>query len=480
MYPDAASRAGYRAIVERSTVSYLFNGPGRSLDTLGGMVVFEVGSYLLTTVALLGGLLVVRRTRAEEESGHAELVLSLPVDRRAPLVAALALGAGATSAAGLAATLAMLLAGLPAAGSLGYGLGIVAAGWAFVGVAALLAQVCEHARTAAAALGALVAVSFALRGVADAGQAGPWLSWLSPLGWSQAVLPFGEDRLWTPLLGLGAGTLLAVVSCAVVGRRDLGAGLWRALPGRSRAAWWLRGPAGVAVRTHGGAVLAWSIVVGLLALVFGLVGREMSEAYGAMAPEVVGVDPVAEFVGLVATVLAVLAAAAGVQLVGLSSAEETSGRLGAVLAGPVGRVRWWAVQVTVALSGTAAVIAAGATGFAVGLDVVDAVDDVGSAARTVLMQGPAAAAVVGIAVLAACLSPRARRLGWVLVAYGLVVGVLADALDLPQLLVDASPFSHSPTSLAADGDVVPVVVLAAVGVLALAAGLRAFRRRDLV
>src|SRR4051812_28580533 len=58
-------------------------------DSVGGLVAWRVGGIALALAGLMAILLVVRHTRAEEETGRAELIGAGVVGRNAPLAAAL-------------------------------------------------------------------------------------------------------------------------------------------------------------------------------------------------------------------------------------------------------------------------------------------------------------------------------------------------------------------------------------------------------
>lgn len=70
-------------------VGRLLTGPGYGFETptVAGFIANGYGLYLMLLVALMSILLVVRHTRAEEQSGRAELVLAGAVHRRARLAA---------------------------------------------------------------------------------------------------------------------------------------------------------------------------------------------------------------------------------------------------------------------------------------------------------------------------------------------------------------------------------------------------------
>ena len=80
------------------------------------------------------------------------------------------------------------------------------------------------------------------------------------------------------------------------------------------------------------------------------------------------------------------------------------------------------------------------------------------------------------------LLPRwAAAVSWTVVIVFILLGPLfgAATLQLPAWAQDLSPFTHIPKVPAADVTAVPVVALIALGLALAAAGLAAFRRRNL-
>ncbi|MDQ3454841.1 MAG: ABC transporter permease, partial [Actinomycetota bacterium] len=133
---------------------------------------------------------------------------------------------------------AMVAVGLPMAGSLALAASFVVFAATTASVAALAAQVTEHARGASGLAVTVLAAFFVMRAAGDVGNAA--LSWFSPMGWAIAVRPFGGERWAILLLPLGVAFAVAVAALLLVDRRDVGAGLRPARPGRG-------GP-----RPHGG------------------------------------------------------------------------------------------------------------------------------------------------------------------------------------------------------------------------------------
>jgi ABC-2 type transport system permease protein len=152
----------YPASPRPSATARLFVGPGYGSEhyTYGAMTANELLPSAAIAVALMSVFLVVRHTRAEEESGRAELVRATAVGRHAALASTLVVAGGAQ-----VLLFAILAAGLPASleclsvsGSLAFSAALLAVGLVFAGGAALVVQLTVSARSAlgisAIALGA--------------------------------------------------------------------------------------------------------------------------------------------------------------------------------------------------------------------------------------------------------------------------------------------------------------------------------------
>jgi ABC-2 type transport system permease protein len=97
-----------------------------------------------------------------------------------------------------------------------------------------------------------------------------------------------------------------------------------------------------------------------------------------------------------------------------------------------------------------------------------------------LAQAPAALLLGALVLAAVALTPRwAPAVGWSLLAAGLVMGQLGALLDLPQPVLNLSPFTHVPAVPAEAVDWRPLAALLAVALAVGAGAVAAFRRRDL-
>lgn len=457
------------------------NGRVEGINTLGGVIQDEFGFLASFLMPLLGVSLVAAATRREEESGRLEQLLAGRVDRRVPVLAALAVVAGTVVAAMAGFVVALVAAGVPAAGSVLYALSLGTLTLVFAALAALLAQVALHARAVYAGALAVLTLSYVLRGVGDV--RGWWVVWLSPLGWAERTAPFGDRRWWVLLVPIVVALVLAGAAVLVAARRDLGSAVWRGGAGPERASALLRSPVGLALTLQRGSLVGWLVGSVVLAAVMGSLAQEVVDAIaGNPALEAyvtLGGDPADAFLALIVLYLAILGVGYVVQALGVLRSEETEGRLEPQLAGTVSRSHWLGAQLTVVVVGLVVIL--GASSAVLGLTAASAAGGAGSVWSVVgagLAYVPAVLAVAGLAAALFGVLPRGYVAAWG--AFGLVafIAFLGAGLQLPQWLLDVSPTTHvgAPPQGAVAGPALVVLVLVAVALTA--AGVLGFRRRD--
>lgn len=487
LFPTPESRAA-RAELMRSPAAVALGGPGYGLDdyTIGAMVANELGAWVALALAVLSVLLVVRHLRGAEESGRLEVVRSAPVGRDAPVLAAVVVVTLADLGIGLALAAALVAVGLPAAGAVAFGLGCALVGLVFGAMAAVAAQLVAHARTASMLGLAAIGLGFVLRAAGDvrAPESGSVLSWLSPFGWSRATRAWVDERWWP--LGLAVlGSLAAFGAAAVLAeRRDLGTGLLPERAGRPHASPRLTGMGAVTLRRLAGALTGWAVGVAAVCALVGVLARKVVQfiedepALATFFPAGSGAAADAALARYL-LVAVTLAAAAGVQGVAAVRAEEAAGRAAHVLAGPVGRVRWLGAQLAVVLGAATGMVLLG--GLVMGATAATTLDDpalLGRVLGAAAAQLPALWTVIGVAVLVLGVAPRAAGVSWAYLAYvgltAMLGGVLPDGSDV------ASPLRYTPMAPAQPVEPGPVLVLTAVAVVLVGAGVLGFRRRDLL
>ncbi|GLH99706.1 ABC transporter permease [Phytohabitans aurantiacus] len=484
LYDTPEDLAKLRESLGGNTAVVAMSGPTRLLESIGGEVLFEIFAFVSIVVALMNMFLVGRHTRADEESGRAELVRSARVGRRATLTAALTLAGLANLAVGVLVFAVTVGTGLPVAGSVLFGAALAGVGCVFAAATAVAVQVFENARAAYGAVALVLGAAYVLRAAGDVGDG--TLSWLSPIGWGQRTFAYVDNRWW-PLLVMAAAIGAAVaVAMAMLGRRDFGAGLVRPRLGRATASAALGSPLGLAWRLQRGSLIGWAAGLFLLGAAYGSIGDSI-EQYVADNPEVAeflpggAADIVDGYLGLTAMTLALIGTAFGVIAALRARGEETSGRAEPVLATATSRAAWLASHLVVAAAGSALVLAA--AGFGEGLAYGLTVSDAGQAPRMVgvaLGYLPSVLLVTAVAVLAIGWLPRAATaLAWTMVGYCAVVALFADSFEIPGWLQRGSPFAHTPQAPLEALTATPLVILAVLAAALAAGGYAGLRRRDL-
>jgi len=484
VYPTAAGRATLVASIMASPAQRALYGNVYN-DSLGAVGIWKAGLFH-TLIAVAVILTVIRHTRAEEESGRAELLDSTAVGRRAGLTAALLLVFGASVATGLIGTAGLLTTDVPAAGSLAFGLALAGSGLVFSAVAAVAAQLSTGARTARGIAFGALGLAFALRAVGDASSG--VLSWFSPLGWSLQVRPYAGERWWVLLLHLATTIVLTAAAYLLLSRRDVGGGLIADRPGAPAASPTLSGAFGLAWRLQRATLLAWTIGLCLYGLLTGSVVHGIGDELGdnAAIRDIVnrlGGSRALEdsFITIAFSFLAVAAAALAISSALRLHQEEVAQRAETLLSGAVSRTRWAASHIVFALVGPA--VAMLAAGVVTGLTYGIASADVGGKLRVVVavaaLQLPAIWVLTAVTVALFGLLPRFTPVAWGVLVGFVAVYLLGSIAGVSNWVIDLQPFTHAQRVPGEAFRAAPVIWLLLIDMVLLALGLLGFRRRDL-
>jgi ABC-2 type transport system permease protein len=493
LFPTAASRRGLVTSVEGNAAFEALFGPIRRMDTVAGYTAYKT-LYTLVIIGAIWGLLIATKVlRGEEDAGRWELFLSGQTTRGgAARQAALGLGVGLV-ALWLPTALLVVAAGAGADVGIGAGAALyfataaVSAAAIFMAVGVLLSQLAATRHDANLIGAAVLAGSYLIRMAADSDPGLAWLRWASPLGWIEELRPLTGSRplAFLPIVALVA--VLVVVAVRIAAQRDLGASALASRDAPPARTLLLGGQAGLTLRLTRPAIVAWLAALGATGLVFGLVtqaaGRSLQgsptleRVIGRLGATSGGAVVYLGFVFLIAAGLVAVAVAG--QIAALRN-EEADGHLDNLLARPVARWRWLAARVGVAAG--LVVVASALTGVAawVGASSQHAAVDFGDLLRAGLNVAPPAVFVLGIGALAFGVWPRAAvRVTYGLVVWSFLVETLSSITDSNHWLRDTSPVLHITPAPAAAPDATAAAWLVGLGVLAAAAGIVAFGRRDL-
>lgn len=486
LYPTQAKIVAYTTLFGDNPALIVFAGPGYGFEhpNLGVILVNETQLWWMVIAAIMSVFLVGRHTRGEEDVERAELVLANVVGRHAPTAASMIVVGALNVAAGVGMTVVAALAGYPLVGSIALAGSCTAVGIVFIGITAVAAQLTNTNRGTLGLGSGMVLVAFIVRAVGDVST--PWLSWLSPIGWAQAIRAYAHERWWT--LGVSAAVALALLGVAFVlsTRRDMGSGLIAPRRGRERARTWLVHPVGFAFRAQRGSLAIWLVSMLVTGYVYGTIAQDVDEMVAsnpnlaAIFAQMRGASVIDSYFATTMMMLGLISSGFAISAALGPNGEEHAGRTESVLAGSIGRVRWVLSWLLVSAIGTALTI--GMAGFGVGIAYSRSTGDAGEMLRlagAALVTVPAALVLAGAAIALYGLFPHAALSAWATLAVVAIVGFFGELFRIPHWLRQISPFEHLPAVPAEHLSATPLVALLAISAALVALGCWGLRRRDI-
>ncbi|MEU4576288.1 hypothetical protein [Nonomuraea sp. NPDC023979] len=458
----------------------LFTGPsyGTGDLTVQRYLIAVYFVEFLLGAALMNILLIARHTRAEEQTGRAELIRAAVVGRHAPLTAALLLSVITTAVLAGLMTVTAIGAGLPAGSALLFAVATAATGLVFAGVTAVSVQLTEHARAAAGIAGGVLGVVWVIRGAgAVQDTEGGGLTWLSPLGWSQLTRVLADERWWPLGLSAALTAVLVTAAYALAARRDLGAGVVATRPGPASAPGWLRSPAALSLRLQRSSILWWSGSLVAGGLVFGALAGSMRDGLATDFLDA-GPDVLSGYLSLMVVGMSFIVGIFAILAVTRLRTEEVRGRIAPLLTTPTSRWAWLGSSLLV--TAAAAVTLLALSGLALGAGAALSLGDggyVGELTGAVLARAPEILLLLAITLALYGFAPRAVAVAWAVLAYGGFVRFWAT--DLPAALKVLSLFDHIPRMPIEGFTPAPLVTLTVLAAGVTLLGLYGFRRRDL-
>ena len=483
LFSSSAQREGIAKAFGSSASLTVIAGPANDLSSVGGLTTWKCLVFCATLAAVLAISTVIRRTRGDEEVGRTELLGSTPLVPQVALSAGLLLPLAALVAMAAATTGGLLLAGSPLIGALGLSGAIAGTGVAFVGIAAVAAQITTTSRAASALALLTLGLAFALRAIGDTTSL-HWLDWVSPLGWAEEVAPYSVDRLWVLGLFLLLGAILWRTATMLLARRDLGGGLLAERAGPATGGHRLATAGALARRLDARWLLAWT--VGLV--VFGAVIGSVTESMSSLAAD----NPIFArllgrahgtlsdlYLAQMLEMLSVLAAAAGVQAVLRARSEEESGRAEELLATGLTRVRFLGSHLAVGMMGGVTALLVGGMSLGAAAALSGAEVSANGLLSGILVQAvPCLVLIAAAAALIGC-TPRLSVLALPVVAATYVLTTFGDLLRLPAWALALSVYTHAPRVPGGTADFGALLILGACAIILVLSALFGIRRRDL-
>jgi ABC-2 type transport system permease protein len=489
IFPTAELRQVFASEVASSPAEVALLGPVYA-STIGGLTAWRWSMFDALLVGLGSLLFVVRHTRTEEGAGRFELLDSTVVGRNAALSASVIVTLGADLVVGALVACGLIGVGLPITGSVALGMSAAAIGWTFAAVAGVAAQLAESAGAARGIAIVVLGFFYLLRAVGDMDEHSgmSWLSWLSPFGWMRLIRPFADERWWIFVLFISLVIVLTAAAFALSSRRDMGAGILRPRPGPAVASPRLRSPLALAWRLHRGTLLAWTAGFAVYGAMSGGFAKTASDQlagnlqYKNILAQMGGSSRLSDnFLTLFLTLFCQIAAIYAIMATLQMQSEETEARLDPVLATSVSRLRWATSYVSLAVAGTAIVLAAFSllAGLTYGLSIGNVGYELPRVLAAAMAYLPAIWVMAGIAVALYGLMPRFTFMSWGALLGVILIEFLGKILQVNQSILNISPFTHVPNVLIGEVSVMPLIWLAVVAFALAVIGLIGLRRRSI-
>ncbi|WP_291813450.1 ABC transporter permease [Cellulomonas sp.] len=479
------ARAALSATVGANPALGLIFGPANDLMTADGFNAWRtlaLGGFL----AALGAIFAVTRaTRAQEDSGQAELLASGVMGRSARLLTGLLVAFIGSLALGVVTGVVTALCGGDWGSSMLLAATFTATGWMFAAVAAMTAQLGSDARSASSMAVGTLGTLFLLTGFCYSVEAPSWTIWANPIGWMHETRPAAGDD-WRPLLLAVAFTVVvSAVAFVLQARRDFGQGIVATRPGPARGT--TRSTLRLALRINHGAFVTWAVAFVAIGVVFGYFTTSVSDLFGTDSA-ITGVlasgatttaEIGAAFIRTILALVGIIACVPGVQVMLKVRSEELGDRVEPLLAGAVARPRYYGSNVLVALgfpavlvlvAGTLVAARAGDAGLGMGFG-----DVLLQAVATI----PAVWTVVALSVAVVGARPVAALAAWAGVLASFVLTLLGPTFGLDDWVLGIAPFWHVPDVGVGDPDWTGLGWISLVTLGFLLVGFAGFRRRDL-
>lgn len=485
VFPTEADRSGLAVAISSNPALGLIFGPARDITTADGFAAWRslaLGGFLAAMGAIFA---VTRATRAQEDSGQAELLASGVLGRSSRLLTAIAVAFGGSLILGLMVGPVTVLFGGAWESSMLLGATFTATGWMFGSLAAVTAQIGSDSRMSnSMAVGTLGSL-FMLRGFAYSIEAPEWTVWVNPLGWMQETQPAAGNYWWPLLLAVGLSMGLLTLAFVLQARRDFGMGAIISRPGPDRgqylSSWRL------VLRLNRSPYITWTVALVLLGTVFGYFTTSIKDILGpdSALSGILAAGAVTEeeilftFLVTILSMVGIIAAVPGVQTMVKMRTEEMEDRVEPIIATATTRYGYYTSNISAAIGSSSMFMLIAGTIialFASNADIGVSLDD---ALLQAVATVPAVWTVVALSVAVIGMRPRAIIVAWAGILVSFVLTLLGPTFGLDDWVLGISPFWHIPHVGLAAPDFSGLAWITAVTVLFLASGLTGFNRRDL-
>ena len=457
--------------------------------TLGAMYAHEMLLFCGLLAMIISVLHVVSHTRKEEDHGLMELVRSFQIGRQANSLAVMAETIVINTLLALFIGGVMLAFGadtISAEGSFLFGASIGLAGIIGAGIALLIAQIMPSSSGATGAALGIVGMLYIVRAGTDISNAD--LSLFNPLGWTYLTYPFTENNWLLLVFALVFSVIVVIISFALEGGRDMGAGYLPEREGRRNAKKSLLSVRGLFIKINKGVMIGWLIAFVIMGAAYGSIYGDMQtflesiEMMKQMFSQS-GVSIEESFTGTIMMVMMVLVSILPIALVNKLFAEESRLHLSQLYATKVTRSRlyWTSIGLAVFAGLAGTLLAAGSLGgtalSVMGDSATMGIGDFLAAGYNFL---PSVLFFIGLAALALGWIPKLGKVVYVYLGYSFVLNYFGGIVDLPEWFSKTAIQSWIPQMPMDDFDAPVFIAITVISIALIIIGYVGYSRRDMI
>jgi ABC-2 type transport system permease protein len=457
--------------------------------TLGAMYAHEMLLFCSLFAMIMAALHVVSHTRKEEDLGLTELVRSFQVGRQANSLAVI------TETVLINVLLAIFIWGvmtsfgvdtITAKGSFLFGASIGMAGILGAVFALVLAQIMSTSSGATGSSLGFIGLLYIVRAGTDVSNVD--FSMINPMGWTYLTYPFTKDN-WVPLIfALGISLIVVIISFALEGGRDMGAGYLPEREGRAAAKKSLLSVTGLFIRINKGVMISWLIAFIILGAAYGSLYGDMqtfleSNELVSKMFSLSGVSIEESFTGTIMMVMIGLVSILPIAVVNKLFAEEARLHLSQLYSTKVTRAQLFLTSIILAV--VAGVLGILLASVGLGGTAVSAMGDTSSMAIVDFIAAgfnflPSVLFFIGLAALALGWAPRLGKVVYVYLGYSFALNYFGGILDLPEWFSKTAVQSWIPRMPVDEFDGAIFIVMTVISIGLMMLGYIGYRKRDMV
>ncbi len=464
-------------------------GPSEGLDNyhVGAQMSHQMLLFTAMAVGVMSILIVTKNTRADEEDGLIEMIRSLPVGRLSISLAITKLMVSVyiimtiLIAAGLYLT---NIENITLHGSILYASTLAITGVFFAVLTLIISQLTENSRGTIGYSFGFLLVAYFLRAIGDVSS--EFLSLISPLGLILRTHPYVLNNWWPILIMFVISIILFGLALYLNSIRDLGSGFIPSKGGHKNASSLLKKPIGFYMRLQRTSIIAWLVTMLLLGISYGSIFGDLEQFI--LSNEMIQqmIDPEStytlseQFMTLMMMIMSIMGTIPALMFVLKPRSEEKKKRLENIITKSVSRNKMLFVNLSISLVfGLLMLLVAGLGLYLASSSVMESPILLSTTIKAILVYFPAMAFMVGLALLLNGYFEKFTYLIWGYLVYTFFVSYLGNLLDLPELIIKTTPFSHIPNYPVEEIKFVTLAIISVIAILFMVMGFIGFNKRDI-